>query len=234
MQTLTREYVQRLIMWLSEKQKKTYWSVCLVTDSLNFLKILICVPLAIFKKRSTETVTLGNRINNFLYSETWPITKLYFFFILCNWKNRCWTDVQATEEYKVPWTGGNKCAAAIGKGNNKNGTFLRRLWWPKKELTWKRSPYLPESLILPLVSGNRSTQRSKYNHLYEFEIKVGWWGVKKYGGVRKRKCSSATAVKYSIQLPIGWLHYRGNVIRFVIIPGFDFQYSLGLCFNEIV
>lgn len=158
-------------------------------------------------------------------------------FIPCGQRNRCWTDVQATEEYKVPQAGGNKCAAAIGKANNKNGMFLRRLWWPKKQLTRKRSCYLPESLILPLVSGNRSTQRSKHNHLqaiYEPEIKVGWWGVKKYGGVRKRKCSSVTAVKYSIQLPIVRLHYRGNVIHFVIITGFGFQDSLNLWFNAIV
>lgn len=158
-------------------------------------------------------------------------------FILCDQRNRCWTDVQATEEYKVPRAGGNNCAAAIGKGNNINGIFLRKLWWPKKQLTWKISPYLPESLILPLLSGNRSTQRSKYNHLqaiYESEIKVGWWGVKKYGSVRKRKCSSATVVRYSILLAIGWLHYRGNVIHFVITTAFGFQYSLGLYFNTIV
>lgn len=157
-------------------------------------------------------------------------------FIPCGQRNGCWTDVQATEEYKVLQAGGNKCAAAIGKGQQK-WNFLRRLWWSKKQLTRKRSPYLPESLILPLVSGNRSTQRSKYNHLqaiYEPEIKVGWWGVKKYGGVRKSKWSSPTAVRYSIQLPIGWLHYRGNIIHFVIITGFVFQYPLDLCFNAIV
>lgn len=60
----------RLIKWLSEKQNKTCQSVCLVTDSLNFVKILICVPLAIFKKRLAVPVTLGNRIYNFFYSET--------------------------------------------------------------------------------------------------------------------------------------------------------------------
>lgn len=158
-------------------------------------------------------------------------------FIPCGLRNRCWTGVRATEKYKVPLAGGNKRAAAIGKGNNKNGMFLRRLWWPKKQLTRKWSLYLPESLILPLVSGNRSTQRSKYNHLqaiYEPEIKVGWWDVKKIWRCEEKKMFICDCCQIQhptahrlIALQRKWLH-------FVIITGFGFQYSLDLHFNAIV
>lgn len=72
------------------------------------------------------------------------------------------TDVELMSELlrhiKVPWAGENKCAAVRGKG--KDGGLQPK--WPvseetmmAKELTWKRSPYLSESLILTLIPGNR-------------------------------------------------------------------------------
>lgn len=95
-------------------------------------------------------------------------------------------------------------------------------------------PYLPESLILPLISENRLAQRSECCYLravYESEIKVGWESVKNYGGVRKSaplRLLSDTAYRCHIDC----LHYRGKAISFVIITQFVFLYFFKSVFKS--